>query len=109
MPEPLEWSAERIRQARAHGPIPSFGSAEWDLLPAGDPRRWAAVIVAAECWRDHRSPQRIADALRQEIADENAALYRRIRGASWDVAGARGWVAQSRRLTHAELQARRAS
>lgn len=41
----------QIARARRHGPIPAYGSPGWLALPADDPRRPAAVLVAAECWR----------------------------------------------------------
>jgi len=89
--------------------IPSYGSWAWSVLPDQDPRRAASVIVAAECWRDHRSPQRVAADLRRQLAEEDAAVWRRIRETSWDVSAAADWDEQSRKLPYAELEARRAS
>ncbi|MDQ1626408.1 MAG: hypothetical protein QOI54_152 [Actinomycetota bacterium] len=103
------WAEARIRQACQYGDLPRYGSRQWEALQPGDQRRWAAVIVAAEAWRDHCSPERVAGDLRQQMADEDAALYRRVREASWDVAGARDWAALAKSPTHAELVARRSS
>jgi hypothetical protein len=32
--------------------VPEYGSPEWHRLEPGDPRRQAAVVVAAERWRE---------------------------------------------------------
>ncbi|TSD62809.1 hypothetical protein [Aeromicrobium piscarium] len=42
------------------GPIPKYGSAEWVLLPADDPRREAAMAIAAEAWFSEGQPDVIA-------------------------------------------------
>jgi len=89
--------------------IPSYGSWAWSVLPDQDPRRAASVIVAAECWRDHRSPQRVAVDLRLQLAEEDAAVWRRIRETSWDVSVAADWVALAASPTYAELRKRRAA
>ena len=52
---PLEWARVRIRAGREVGPLPLYGDAAWQLLPARDARRWGACLVAAEAWRDFRS------------------------------------------------------
>ncbi|MCX4699529.1 hypothetical protein [Streptomyces sp. NBC_01373] len=31
--------------------LPAYGSSEWHLMEPSDPRRQAALIVAAEAWR----------------------------------------------------------
>lgn len=41
-----------IRDAQRHGPLPTYGTDTWHALPYADPRRWAALILAAECWAD---------------------------------------------------------
>jgi hypothetical protein len=55
-----EWSAAIIARGRRHGTVPRFGSPEWKALPSSDPRFVASVALAAERWRDHCSPERIA-------------------------------------------------
>ena len=40
-----------IELGRRHGEIPRYGTPEWEALPSGDPRLFAAVVIAAECWR----------------------------------------------------------
>lgn len=106
--EPLPWALERIRAARAVGPIPLYGGDEWHQLPASDPRRWAACIVAGEAWRDHRSPERVAVELRRELEEADLAVLARLKDASIDVAGATDWTAQAAAPTHEALQRRRA-
>lgn len=98
-----------LRRVPAGADIPSYGSWAWSILPDQDPRRAASVIVAAECWRDHRSPQRVAVDLRGQLAEEDAAVWRRIRETSWDVSAAADWGRASSRPTWAELESRRAS
>lgn len=58
----------RVVLGWAGRPIPRFGSPEWHALPRHDDRREAAVWIAAEMWRDHCSPERIAEELRRELA-----------------------------------------
>lgn len=87
--------------------VPRYGSPEWDALPDQDPRRAAAVVIAAECWRDHSSVERVAQDLLADLIDREQELRRRVREASWDVAGAADWSAIARAATFRELQQRR--
>ncbi|MEU6233522.1 hypothetical protein [Kitasatospora sp. NPDC047058] len=50
--------------------IPIYGSPAFAALPAGDPRREAALITAAEAWRQEAedAPLRIHCALRTDLA-----------------------------------------
>ncbi len=106
--DPLPWALDRIRAAGRHGRIPLYGSPDWAALPARDPRRWAAVIAAAEAWRDHRSPERISIEIRQALQDEDARLISRMKDAAVDVSSATDWTSHAARPTHAELERRRA-
>lgn len=84
--------------------LPRYGSPLWDALPDHDPRRAAAVMIAAECWRDHCSPERVAEDLRIEMQDRDDELRRRARAASDDVWNSRDWpktVRQSVRVDKA--------
>lgn len=65
--------ARKILDA-APRPLPRYGSPEWELLEETDPQRLAAVIVAAECWRDHCSAERVAVELDRR-RQEDEALY----------------------------------
>lgn len=105
---PLPWALERIRAAAGHGELPPYGSSEWQQLPADDPRRSAAVVVAAEAWRDHRSPERIAVDLRRELQATDMQVLARFKGASVDVSAAADWTARASAPTHDELERRRA-
>lgn len=96
--------------ARTSGPSPRYGTPEWEGLPASDPRKLAAVAVAAECWRDHCSTYRVAEDLLERMAEEDRAVLWRSRETSWDVRASLaaclpGWVDSP---SHAELQRRRA-
>jgi len=49
--------------------VARLGSPEWEELPAADPRRFAAVVRAAEAWRRDGTPEAIAARLRAELDD----------------------------------------
>jgi hypothetical protein len=68
------FAAAHIRDARSRGPIPRYGDPDWHALPYADPRRWAAVLVAAECWA--RDGDQLPDRLHTELADAAAASAR---------------------------------
>jgi hypothetical protein len=88
--------------------VPRYGSDEWDALPDQDPRRAAAIMVAAEAWRDYLSPERIAQDLLDEMADRDRELSRRVRDASWDVSRAVDWpeLFASKQRAHLAVRAR---
>ena len=74
--------------------IPHYGSTTWNMLADQDPRRAAAIMVAAEAWRDHCSPERVAADLLAEMAERDDDIARRLRETSWDVHAAlypRAW------------------
>ena len=87
--------------------VPRYGSGEWDDLPDQDPSRAAAVIIAAEAWRDHLSPGQVAMDVLSDIIAAELELQRRVREASWDVCGALDWSALAASPTYAQLQERR--
>lgn len=64
--------------ARAGRPIPRFGSPEWDALPEQDLRRVAAVLIAAEAWRDHCSPDRVAEDLEDQLDADDLLVRDRL-------------------------------
>jgi hypothetical protein len=81
-PEAAYW----IGMGRDTGsPIPSYGTNEWLDLPRDDPRREAALWIAAECWWSEGTPERAAERLRDELAELDALTAYRIRNASHDV------------------------
>jgi len=59
------WARRMIDKAGGAS-IPTYGSSSWLALPEGDPRKVAAVIVAAECWA--QSGDTLEGDLRRELA-----------------------------------------
>lgn len=49
VPLPLTWARQLI--AKAGESFPAYGSPEWVALDDRDPRKVAACVAAAECWR----------------------------------------------------------
>lgn len=105
--DPLPWAVERLRAVA--GTLPLYGSPEWDALADRDPRRWASVIVAAECWRDHRSPGRVSLDMRRVLAEAETLHIARLKDAAVDVSQAADWAAIAGNPTHAELVRRRSA
>jgi len=68
---------------RHQGPLPIYGSPEWDQLVPGDPRRFASVVRAAECWYLDGQPE----AMRRRLDEDNWLVRYRIREAGLDVHG----------------------
>lgn len=107
IPDALPWAAARVRAGRIeHGAeLPRYGSPEWDALPAGSAARWAAVVLAAECWRTDGLIA-LADLEVERLA--GIAEAERDAEQRWAVqAGAIRRMANS--PTHAELVRRRAA
>ncbi len=63
-PMALQWARALIE--RAHGPLPTYGSPEWDALEDG-PEKVAATVVAAEAWRTYWDPAERGLRLRIEL------------------------------------------
>ena len=99
-----KWLIGRVSDRQS---IPRYASPAWENLPDDDPRRAAAVCVAAEAWANHCSPWQVAQDLVAELAAVDLEIARRVRESSWDVSSAIDWEAVFRRPTHAELVARR--
>lgn len=78
--------AEALRAGRqpGRGVDPHYGSPAWLALPAGDPRRWVAVVRAAECWRQAGLADEIARRLFADLeagwaaAEEDYVGWRRV-------------------------------
>ncbi|MGV9275976.1 DUF2742 domain-containing protein [Streptomyces griseosporeus] len=48
------WASARVTELLdGHDDPPAYGSPEWQRLPNSDPRKGAAIVVAAELWRRH--------------------------------------------------------
>ncbi len=97
------WAQRVLAAARPAGDLVRYGTEEWHDLAPNDPRRLAALVLAAECWREHCDPVNIA----LELLDELREGRREQRRTSWDVCGAADWAAVASRPTVAELQRRR--
>jgi len=100
-----DYLGPEIAQREARGPIPQLGTAEWEHLDDGDPRKVGAVFVAARDWATIDSIRRwtVLDEPRQAEAERLTAE----RMASIEVSQAEDWDAASRRRSYAELQRRR--
>jgi hypothetical protein len=70
---------------RSCGEIPLYGSPEWAELDRTDPRRFASVVAAAECWRQDGEPDRMRDRLLDELAVADLLARWRVRVAGLDV------------------------
>jgi hypothetical protein len=83
--------------------VPPYGSLAWSQLPANDPRRFAAVVEAAERWRR----QEVEAERLEQLADEDpAAWYAEVTaGANDEARRLAGRLARMRTL--AELDAAR--
>jgi hypothetical protein len=75
--------ARLLDLGRRYGELPIYGSGEWERLPADDPRRFASVVRAAECWRLDSEPE----AVRQRLAEDDWLVRYRVRAAGLDVHG----------------------
>ncbi|MCZ9353214.1 DUF2742 domain-containing protein [Streptomyces mutabilis] len=81
---------------------PAYGSPAWRALLATDPRRAAAIIEAAEQWRQHRAD---VDDLDQLLTNNPEEWYRRVT-ADADAEARRIAPALAKRPTAAEMRAR---
>lgn len=99
------WVTRILVAADEVGQVPRYGSPEWQRLDNRDPRYLGALVIAAEAWRQHCSPDRIRSELELELdatseaeercfAEEFAAMAAKVRRAA-------------NRCTWEELQRRR--
>jgi Protein of unknown function (DUF2742) len=70
---------------RSCGELPVYGSPEWDALDPLDPRRFASVVRAAECWRLDGTDDNIRIRLRAELDEADLYVRWRVRMAGLDV------------------------
>jgi Protein of unknown function (DUF2742) len=77
--------ASLLDLGRSCGEVPIYGSTEWEALDPIDPRRFAAVVVAAECWRQDGEPDRVRARLLDELAVADLLARWRVRVAGLDV------------------------
>lgn len=88
------WVQQRVRNGRHHGPAVEFGSAEWCALDDRDPRKIAAVCVAAFCWWEDKQPERIRQRVEDELTVERQLQARAFAAVAADVrdrAGSPSW------------------
>lgn len=71
LPLPTAWARERIAAGRAVGELPAYGSPAWHELAEEDPRKLAAALAAAECWRIEG--ETLTERLARELAEARAA------------------------------------
>ncbi len=100
-----DYLSPKIAQCEARGSIPQLGTAEWEHLDDGDPRKVGAVFVAAREWSTITSLRRwkVLDEPRQAEV-ERLTLQRE---ASHAVSAALDWTKQAARPSFATLQRRR--
>ncbi len=100
-----DYLGPKIAQCESPGSIPQLGTAEWEHLDDGDPRKVGAVFVAAREWTTITSLRRwkVLDEPRQAEVERLTSQ----REASHAVAAALDWTAASRQPSHAELVRRR--
>jgi len=80
--------------------LPRFGSSEWHALDDLDPRKMAAVVVAAACWWDSCRPARIAQDLENELIAARQIQAQRFAAVAHDVrrrANSPSWAEIKRR------------
>jgi hypothetical protein len=78
-----EFVTRLLDLGRRQGALPIYGSPEWEQLPADDPRKYASVVRAAECW--YLDGQ--LEAMRRRLDEDNWLVRYRIREAGLDVHG----------------------
>jgi hypothetical protein len=98
-----------IARGQARGRLPRYGTPEWVALPDTEPRKVAAVLIAAEAWRDHCSAERVAQDMADDLAEIDALLRYRMKAATADIAASPGmrYAASPACPSRAELAARR--
>jgi hypothetical protein len=99
-----KWLIGRVADRQS---IPRYASPAWGNLPDGDPRRAAAVLIAAEAWANHCSPWQVAQDLLAEMVDRDDDISRRLRETSWDVHAAlypHLWDVDAERIPHLPIE-----
>lgn len=98
-----EFARTHIADARGRGDIPTYGTPGWHRLPYDSPLRWAAVLIAAECWA--RDGDNLPARLAQDLAQESSVDAQRNAEGFADLASRIRVLART--PTHAALQHRR--
>lgn len=101
------WASDHVtRLLEGRDDPPAYGSQQWLDLPRSDPRSIAAVLIAAEQWRQHQAEQQRLDELLD--TDPDAWFAEQTADADDEAARTIRLLELSRQPTHAELAARRA-
>jgi hypothetical protein len=96
----------RITDAWLLGPFHvEYGSPEFHALPVGDPRRRAAVLHAADCWRKLCESPHVAEILAEWMEWDRRRAARQL---SHDLSGAADWRRRAEAPTYATIARRRA-
>ncbi|WP_333735790.1 hypothetical protein [Streptomyces sp. IBSBF 2806] len=72
------WAGARLVELLdGHDDPPKYGIREWQHLPNGDPRKAAAMIMAAELWRRYGDEQQLMAWFRDATRNRDALASRR--------------------------------
>jgi hypothetical protein len=97
-----EFVATLLDLGRRYGDIPTYGSPEWAALDPLDPRRFASVVRAAECWRLDGTGDAIRERIERQllVADTIAEqiAVSRLRALSWDLSAGEDWTEVERAI-----------
>ncbi|WP_415947740.1 DUF2742 domain-containing protein [Streptomyces sp. KLOTTS4A1] len=78
--EVIMWAEQQVTTLLPHEVrVPAYGTREWLQLPAGDPRKAAALITAAEMWRRYGDEQALLDWFRDACRARPSVADRRTR------------------------------
>jgi Protein of unknown function (DUF2742) len=80
-----EFVARLLDLGRRYGEIPIYGGDDWEALDRDDPRRFASVVRAAECWRLDGTDEVMRARLLDELADADLFARWRVRLAGIDI------------------------
>ena len=78
-----EFVTRLLDLGRRHGEIPVYHSDDWESLDDLDPRRYASVVRAAECWRLDGEEE----AVKRRLQEDDWLVRYRIRQAGLDIHG----------------------
>lgn len=85
------WAVPLLTRANAAGPIPPAGSRTWCALDNADPRKAAAVVLAALTRLQENTPAAISARLAAQLDEVERICKERARSASHDMSAAQAW------------------
>lgn len=86
-----QWAEPLLRRAYAAGPVPLAGSPTWTALADNDPRKPAAVVLAALAHLEESTPDAIAARVAADWAAAQREFRQRLKEASADMSAAQDW------------------